>query len=46
MRLEVSRGLAVKSNHLSMERLLIQTIEVRGLAKLKVQFSRLAKIKV
>lgn len=29
-------GQAIKSNHLSMERLLIQTIEVRGLAKLKV----------
>lgn len=28
-------GQAIKSNHLSMERLLIQTIEVRGLAKLK-----------
>ncbi|XP_062570330.1 mediator of RNA polymerase II transcription subunit 14-like isoform X3 [Saccostrea cucullata] len=28
-------GLAIKSNHLSMERLLIQTIEVRGLVKLK-----------
>ena len=30
-------GLAIRSNHLSMERLLIQTIEVRGLAKLKVR---------